>query len=50
MGFSSPFVSDIAVQSDGKILVTGAFILYCGTGTNKIVRLNSNGSIDKHVS
>jgi uncharacterized delta-60 repeat protein len=44
-GFNA-FVTRIAVQPDGKILVGGNFTLYNGTTANSIVRLNSNGSID----
>jgi len=44
-GFSSTVLS-ITSQSDGKILVGGSFITYQGISYNRIVRLNSNGSID----
>ena len=36
----------IDIQPDGKILVGGDFTKYNGTSRNRIVRLNSNGSID----
>lgn len=36
----------IAIQSDGKILVGGAFNSYNGVTRNSIVRINTNGSID----
>lgn len=36
----------IAVQSDGKVLVAGGFDGYDGTPIDKIVRLNTDGSID----
>ena len=39
----------IDIQPDGKILVGGDFSTYNGTSRNRIVRLNSNGSIDKDV-
>ncbi len=39
-------VSCLALQSDGKILVGGAFTSFNGTSANSIVRLNSNGSLD----
>lgn len=39
-------VNAIALQSDGKILVGGDFINYQNNTVNRIVRLNSNGSID----
>jgi len=35
-----------AVQSDGKILVGGDFTSYSGVTANRIIRLNSNGTID----
>ncbi|MNK18861.1 hypothetical protein D3C87_370760 [compost metagenome] len=34
------------LQSDGKILVAGIFTAYNGTSINRIIRLNTNGSID----
>jgi len=34
------------VQPDGKILIGGNFTSYNGVSVNRIVRLNSNGSID----
>ncbi len=39
-------VYDIAVQSDGKIILVGAFHNYDNTPRDRIVRLNSDGSID----
>jgi uncharacterized delta-60 repeat protein len=36
----------IAIQTDGKIIIGGAFTSFNGTTVNRIVRLNSNGSID----
>ena len=44
-GFNSS-VSSIAIQSDGKILIGGAFESYNGTSANYIIRLNSDGSKD----
>ena len=41
------FVSTIAIQSDGKILVGGNFTNYDGqTGVNRLVRLNADGTLD----
>jgi uncharacterized delta-60 repeat protein len=40
------FVSDIAIQPDGKILVVGLFTTYKGVSANCIIRLNSDGSKD----
>jgi uncharacterized delta-60 repeat protein len=39
-------IRDIAIQSDGKIVVVGSFTSFYGTDRNRIVRLNSDGSID----
>ncbi len=40
------YVSCVAQQSDGKILIGGYFNAYNGTVRNGIVRLNANGSLD----
>lgn len=40
------FVSNIAIQADGKILVTGNFTMYNGVTVQKFVRINSDGTID----
>jgi uncharacterized delta-60 repeat protein len=39
-------VLDIAVQTDGKIIVGGVFTSYNGTSRGRIARLNSDGSLD----
>jgi uncharacterized delta-60 repeat protein len=39
-------VTQAVVQSDGKIIVVGGFTSYNGTGASRIIRLNSNGSVD----
>ena len=39
-------VNSIYLQSDGKILVGGAFTTYSGSTSNRVIRLNSSGSID----
>jgi uncharacterized delta-60 repeat protein len=44
-GFNNS-VNDVKIQSDGKILVGGAFTSYNGTSRNRIIRLNPDGSID----
>lgn len=36
----------IVLQSDGKIIVTGGFTTYSGSSTNRIVRLNTDGTLD----
>ena len=45
-GFSSNRVTDIAVQSDGKIIVVGYFTSFNGATCNRVARLNANGSLD----
>ena len=44
-GFSSD-TNDIDIQSDGKIIVGGSFLTYSGVSKNRIIRLNTDGSID----
>ena len=44
-GFNTTVYQNI-LQSDGKILVGGAFTTYNGVSANRIVRLNSDGSRD----
>ena len=41
------FVYNIALQDDNKILVGGEFTSYSGVTSNKIIRLNTDGSIDE---
>ncbi len=36
----------VALQSDGKIIVGGAFTTFNGVSANRIVRLNADGSVD----
>jgi len=48
-GFSGgafPTVDSIAIQTNGKIVVGGLFTDYNGTPANRIIRLNSDGSVD----
>ena len=44
-GFNSSIYS-IALQSDGKIILGGEFVLFNGISQNSIVRLNLDGSLD----
>ena len=44
-GFNNS-LSSIAIQTDGKIVVGGAFTSYNGTTQNRIIRLNSNGDLN----
>lgn len=46
-GFDN-IVYALAIQSDGKILVGGNFTTYNNITANRIVRLNSDGSIDNN--
>src|SRR5690606_5983324 len=39
-------VTSISLQSDGKIILGGSFTSFNGSVANRIVRLNSDGSID----
>lgn len=39
----------IAVQSDGKVLVGGAFTTYNGIVRNRLARLNSDGTLDENM-
>jgi uncharacterized delta-60 repeat protein len=39
-------VNSVVIQPDSKILVGGAFRTFNGIGASRIVRLNSNGSVD----
>lgn len=45
-GFDKYIIYAIALQSDGKIIVGGNFLLYNGIGQKRILRLNTNGSLD----
>ena len=38
--------SDLYIQNDGKILISGYFTSYNGKDINRIARLNSDGSLD----
>jgi uncharacterized delta-60 repeat protein len=44
-GFNAEAMA-VAIQPDGKILVGGNFTQYNGTARNRIVRLNTDGSLD----
>lgn len=39
-------VKDVKIQTDGKVLVGGNFTTFNGNNINRLVRLNSDGSID----
>lgn len=44
-GFNNT-VHAVAVQADGKVVAVGEFTTYNGIATNRIARLNSDGSLD----
>jgi uncharacterized delta-60 repeat protein len=44
-GFNNT-VTEVVLQPDGKILIGGLFSSYNGTPANKIIRLNSDGTVD----
>lgn len=44
-GFNLP-VSTIHIQNDGKILCGGDFTSYKGQNSNRIIRINENGTVD----
>ena len=39
-------IKKVKIQLDGKILVVGNFTMFNGIEKNRIVRLNSDGSLD----
>ena len=45
-GDSADFVSELALQPDGKIIIGGHFKSVNGTNRSGIARLNSNGTLD----
>ena len=50
-GFNNSILRNcIALQSDGKIVIGGDFTSYNGTTSNRIIRLNTDGSIDNTFS
>jgi uncharacterized delta-60 repeat protein len=45
-GFDNNWVNVVLIQSDGKVVVGGAFTSYNGVNRNRIVRLNADGTFD----
>jgi len=43
---ANSFVRTTSIQSDGKVIIGGAFTSYNGTTRNRIARLHSNGILD----
>lgn len=39
-------ITDIEIQADGKLIISGYFTSYNGTTVGRIARLNSNGTLD----
>jgi len=46
VGFPSGVADNVIIQSDGKIVVGGSFLFYSGQTAQRIVRLNTDGTID----
>lgn len=42
----SDYVESAKIQSDGKIIIVGRFTSYNGVSTNRIARVNTNGTLD----
>src|SRR5262249_45261444 len=47
---SSPFVSRLLLQADGKILVGGSFANIGGVARQNLARLNSDGTLDMNFA
>lgn len=45
-GFSAASLRKVLIQSDDKIIAVGGFTSYNGTTANRIIRLNTDGTID----
>ncbi len=45
-GGGMPYVYALALQPDGKIVITGSFTSYNGISRNRIARINADGSLD----
>lgn len=45
-GTGSGDITNIAIQADGKILLTGEFPAYNNVSSSKFARINTNGSLD----
>jgi len=48
-GASSTILTS-TIQSDGKIIIGGAFTSYSGSSVNRVIRLNTDGSLDTTFS
>jgi len=47
---ASGLIEKIELQSDGKIIIGGAFVTFNGVSVGRIVRLHANGSLDSSFS
>ncbi|HKX85705.1 MAG TPA: T9SS type A sorting domain-containing protein [Flavobacterium sp.] len=47
---ANAIIHSIKIQSDGMVLIAGSFTTYNGTAGNRIIRLNTDGSIDPGFS
>ena len=45
-GASAAIFAGVAIQPNGKILASGSFTTFNGTARNRLVRLNTDGSVD----
>lgn len=50
LGFANNYIQTSAVQSDGKILLGGSFTTYGGLTRARMVRLNTDGTVDTTFS
>lgn len=44
--YDTPFIYDMTILNDGRIIVVGSFIIYNGFASGRIARINSDGSFD----
>lgn len=44
--FDTPFIYDMTILNDGRIIVVGSFTMYNGFASGRIARINSDGSFD----
>ena len=49
-GINTNYGTSIGIQSSGKIIIGGHFTQFNNTNANKIIRLNTNGTIDSSFS
>ncbi len=50
IGATTGIVYDIAMQSDGKIIIVGSFTKYANSTVNRVARLFPNGTLDSSLS